>query len=83
MSFLIRTPRPTSLGNHVKENEMEKARDTLGREENECWILVGKCEGNRSFGKSKNKRNDDAKIHFKKNKTWEFIDWIHLAQNTE
>jgi hypothetical protein len=44
---------------------MGKVCFTLGREESALRILVGKCKGNKPFGKTRKRRNYDIKINFK------------------
>jgi hypothetical protein len=49
---------------------------------NKCKILVEKLEGERLFGRSSYRWEDNIKINLRE-MWWEIVDWKHLAQNRD
>jgi hypothetical protein len=45
-------------------------------------ILVGKPEGKRPLGKTRRRWEDNIKMDIKEI-GWEYVDWIHLAQDRD
>jgi hypothetical protein len=51
------------VGDQIKEDGMGGARGMYGRERNLYRVLVGKPEGRRLFGRSRQRREDNIKIN--------------------
>jgi len=47
---------------------------------NECNILVGKREGKRPLGRTRGRWEDNSRMDLGEI-GWEFMDWMHLAQD--
>jgi hypothetical protein len=54
----------------------------MGEKTNAYNILVGKPKGKRPLGKPKCRGEDNIRMDLK-GKTWEGVDWIHLAQDRD
>jgi hypothetical protein len=52
----------------------------MGEMRNAYKIFIGKPEGNRSFGKPRHKWEHNKDL---KEMSWEFADWIHLAEHRD
>jgi hypothetical protein len=52
----------------------------VGKKGNAYKILVGKPEGKRPVGRRRRRREDNIRMDLKGTE-WEFVDWMHLAQD--
>jgi hypothetical protein len=71
-----------NYNDQVKEDEMDRACSTNGREEDLCRILVGKPEGQRPLGIPRRRWVDNIKID-RRDIGWDGMDWIYLTQDRD
>jgi hypothetical protein len=62
------------------KDKMGGACGMYGRERNIYRVLVGKPEGKRSFGRPRQRREDNIKINLK-GTGYKTMDWIYVVQD--
>jgi hypothetical protein len=66
----------------MKEDEMDRACNTMGEKRNAYRILVRKPEGKRPLGRPGRRWVDNIKIDLRQI-GWDGIDWIDVAQDRD
>jgi hypothetical protein len=69
-------------GDQVKEDEMRRHVTRVGEIRNAYKIFVGKPEGKRPLGKPRRRWKNNNRMNLRERR-WESVDWIHLAENRD